>query len=141
MVMPIAPEASPDRILPDSEMVAAPGSRNSSEICLYSPTRSDANTSCRWMAGQKPLYSASTPSSAAMRRIMPIMPMPPAAGGAPAAPAAPPVAALRSSCSRTLAVSMGSVATSAIDAPRPAQANVAHQGSSMVRAAAGGCGR
>jgi hypothetical protein len=78
--------------------------------CLYTPIRSDANTSWRWMAGQKPLYSAATPSSPAMRRIVATMPVDGGAAGAapPAAGAA--TRAFWSSWRRTLAVSIGSVA-------------------------------
>ncbi len=84
--------------------------------------RSDANTSWRWIAGQKPLYRASVPSSAAILRIIPSMPTrdaddaddaTPAPEGADAPLCAEAVAsrAFWRSWRRTLAVSIGSVAT------------------------------
>lgn len=74
----------------------------------YSPTRREANTSCRWMAGQKPLYSAIGPSVAAMCFAMPSMPSRDTPAEVPCDPAS---ADFRSNCSRTFAVSIGKVVT------------------------------
>lgn len=63
-----------------------------------------------------------------MLRIIPIMEARTGDAGC-AAPAAAAPAARFSSCSRTLAVSIGSVASSAVHAPSPAHANVAYHGS------------
>ena len=68
-----------------------------------------------------PLYSPLMPSSVTTLRNMPTMLRPP-----------PPPPLLRSSCSRTLHVSMGSVATSATHAAVPPHTNVTQEGSSVI---------
>jgi hypothetical protein len=106
MVMPIPPERRPEMIFRPREMVVSPGCLNMSEICAHEgDDESKVRVGGGEVANQKPLYRAEVPSSLAIWRMMETIP------GRSRAPAAVAESlAFCSSCRRTLAVSMGSVA-------------------------------